>query len=32
MSKGFEFEVEYKFSGRQKEIVLAGGTLNLMKK
>lgn len=32
VTKGMEFEVEYKLSGRQKEIVLAGGMLNLMKK
>jgi aconitate hydratase len=32
VTKGFEFEVDYKLSGRQKEILLAGGTLNLMKK
>jgi aconitate hydratase len=31
VSKDFEFEVDYKLSGRQKEILLAGGTLNLMK-
>jgi aconitate hydratase len=31
-TKGTEFEVDYKFSERQKEIILAGGTLAFMKK
>jgi len=30
-TKGIEFEVEYNLSDRQKEIVLAGGTLAYMK-
>lgn len=30
-TKNFEFEVEYKLSDRQKEIILAGGTLAYMK-
>ncbi len=30
VTKGFEFEVTYKLSERQKMIVLAGGTLNLV--
>ena len=30
-TKGYEFEVNYSLSDRQKEIMLAGGTLNMMK-
>ena len=30
-TKGVEFEVDYNLSGRQKEIILAGGTLAFMK-
>ena len=30
-TKGTEFEVEYTLSDRQKEIILAGGTLAFMK-
>jgi aconitate hydratase len=32
VTRNFDFQVSYKLSERQKEIVLAGGTLNLMKK
>jgi aconitate hydratase len=31
VTKNFDFEVEYKLSDRQKEIILAGGTLAYMK-
>jgi len=32
ITKGTEFEVEYDLTDRQKEILLAGGTLEYMRK